>query len=635
MPLPRLLAVVAAAALLRPARPKFIDRATPAENRITKSLSLAKDYALVFSDEFETDGRRFDGNSDLHWQALRKPDDAMGALHYYNDSTDEVTTLDGKLVLRANAKVAQWREWNKHRRKMEDFRRNYTTAMLTSWNRVCFTGGILELSAQLPGGAHDGGLWPAAWLLGNLARPTYPSTTEYVWPWSYDTCDAISEHEQLISACHDDPNSALRPQHALSPSLNPSTSPTKNRGDGLKRKTGRGAPEIDIFEALASWTPDSPPNMTATLTVAPGIAANRPHNGALPNATQDWYDGLEFGAGSELNKEWYGSRSGTARDKHKYWADSISGRHVLGDDEFNGQALFRVEWEPGAEGFVRWYLNSKLVFGVRADSLRNKTGALIPNEPMQIILNIAMNNFWAQPQPCDTATCGACFACLDCKNPDCQCALPPLLKNCAGLPAEMKIDFIRVFQDPGNDQHTLGCSPDYYPTEGYIAANKDLYRDWAPRRRPPLNVFFVVLYWCIFAVVCIFVCAVGGAYAFRSLCSDYDWVPGQQPKSPMRFSRQLSGRLDAFGWFQSSRDRHNSDGPYGALGRCLGFYRSESYTRYSYSHYGAVPEDDDDSPRMDSPGPHLSGTYQGARHSVADERDRYTSFADVMFRSDD
>ena len=41
-----------------------------------------------------------------------------------------------------------------------------------TWNKFCFTGGILEVSLQLPGPHNSGGLWPAFWLMGNLAKAT-------------------------------------------------------------------------------------------------------------------------------------------------------------------------------------------------------------------------------------------------------------------------------------------------------------------------------------------------------------------------------------------------------------------------------------------------------------------------------
>jgi beta-glucanase (GH16 family) len=69
--------------------------------------------------------------------------------------------------------------------------------MLQSWNKVCFTGGYIEVAVTLPGnGSH--GFWPAVWTLGNLGRvkartrfgPSlmgrtgragYPSSTDGIW----------------------------------------------------------------------------------------------------------------------------------------------------------------------------------------------------------------------------------------------------------------------------------------------------------------------------------------------------------------------------------------------------------------------------------------------------------------------
>ena len=35
------------------------------------------------------------------------------------------------------------------------------SGMLQSWNKFCFTGGVVEISAKLPGDPKIGGLWPA------------------------------------------------------------------------------------------------------------------------------------------------------------------------------------------------------------------------------------------------------------------------------------------------------------------------------------------------------------------------------------------------------------------------------------------------------------------------------------------
>jgi len=75
--------------------------------------------------------------------------------------------------------------------------RIYNSAMLQTWNKTCFRGGILEVKLQLPGDHDKPGMWPAAWMLGNLGRVGFGKdvfTTKEVdgqgamWPYSYDTC---------------------------------------------------------------------------------------------------------------------------------------------------------------------------------------------------------------------------------------------------------------------------------------------------------------------------------------------------------------------------------------------------------------------------------------------------------------
>ena len=77
------------------------------------------------------------------------------------------------------------------------------------WNKFCFTEGFFEISTKFPGAGSQPGLWPAAWIFGNLGRATVLNTTEKLWPWSYDHCPADEDNEanqdvpnqQRINAC--------------------------------------------------------------------------------------------------------------------------------------------------------------------------------------------------------------------------------------------------------------------------------------------------------------------------------------------------------------------------------------------------------------------------------------------------
>ena len=64
------------------------------------------------------------------------------------------------------------------------------------------------------------------WLLGNLARATYVGSSDYVWPYSYNECDPKKQRAQEINACQ------------------------KVHHFGMEPGLGRGAPEIDVIEAM-------------------------------------------------------------------------------------------------------------------------------------------------------------------------------------------------------------------------------------------------------------------------------------------------------------------------------------------------------------------------------------------------
>jgi hypothetical protein len=61
------------------------------------------------------------------------------------------------------------------------------------------------------------------------------------------------------------------------------------------------------------------------------------------------------------------------------------------------------------------------------------------------------------------------------------------MQNCKNLPAEMKIDFIRLYQDKSDKTHTLSCSPEKFPTAEWIQGHPERYANWAPlKTRIPL-----------------------------------------------------------------------------------------------------------------------------------------------------
>ena len=80
--------------------------------------------------------------------------------------------------------------------------------------------------------------------------------------------------------------------------------------------------------------------------------------------------------------------------------DAISVNTELEDTHFESQHVYRVEWQPGENGYLYWYLDDELLLGIDGKSLHEKTGSMIPVEPMYMLFNIAVSHRWGMPEPC-------------------------------------------------------------------------------------------------------------------------------------------------------------------------------------------------------------------------------------------
>lgn len=341
-----------------------------------------KIYSLVFSDEFNISNRDFTDGNDPKWTAINKDDYTNYALQYYNSSL--VTTYNGSLHIKSIIKDITFTSQpdplnpNKKIKKIK----NYQSGMIQGWNKFCFTGGIIEISAKLPGNSNIGGLWPALWLLGNLARATYVGSSNNMWPWSYNECNKDLQYKQKISACN------------------------KINHYNLHQNQGRGAPEIDILEAMPgtnetlSHTRTKKPYYSLSLQISPGLEWNgdRPQNGYHPKLNKWYNEGISYGKNTSLNIFFYGMYLESPQDvgikkedmfinkrdkkyEKSYYSDAISANRNLQDDHFNKKSIYRIEWMPGKDGYLSWYLDNEFVYSIEAKTLE-KSGAIIPEEPM-------------------------------------------------------------------------------------------------------------------------------------------------------------------------------------------------------------------------------------------------------------
>jgi beta-glucan synthesis-associated protein KRE6 len=116
----------------------LIDDATPDSVRARKGFD-GEDYVLVFSDEFNTDGRSFNPGDDGFWEAANLWYGNTGDLEWYDPK--QITTKNGNLEILMES--------------VDDVALNhglqYRSGMLQSWNKFCFTSGYIEVNVSLPG----------------------------------------------------------------------------------------------------------------------------------------------------------------------------------------------------------------------------------------------------------------------------------------------------------------------------------------------------------------------------------------------------------------------------------------------------------------------------------------------------
>ncbi|KAG0367681.1 hypothetical protein BGX24_003135 [Mortierella sp. AD032] len=213
----------------------MVDPDTPEE----KKMTVAKDgqpWDLVFSDEFNQDGRGFGLGQDPHWEAVDlAPSAAMGTLEHY--SSDKVTTRNGQLEITLQRDPTSPSSAKVHKRDRGGSEWKYTSGMLQSWNKMCFQGGILEVAVSLPGIPSKAGLKPRVFILGNLARYGFPASMDGVWPFSTLSTPLQCDTSSPLAA------NSTAPSSSLAQRLNGCSSGAASLG-GISR----GAPEMTLLE---------------------------------------------------------------------------------------------------------------------------------------------------------------------------------------------------------------------------------------------------------------------------------------------------------------------------------------------------------------------------------------------------
>nr|GAT56376.1 predicted protein [Mycena chlorophos] len=409
----------------------LIDSETPENSYTMPSWVTGEEMQLVFSDEFNTDGRTFYPGDDPYWEAVDLHYWATNNLEWYDPAA--IITANGSLVITLSEKQTHGL--------------NYQGGMLTTWNKFCFTGGYIEANVRLPGLNNVQGLWPSCWLLGNLGRAGYGATLDGLWPYSYDSCDVGTAPNQTYNGApfaatvngdhgHNDELSWLPGQRlsACTCADQDDLHPGPKRGNGY---VGRAAPEIDVFEAqITSINKNLVPQVSQSAQFAPFDAAYEWDNTS---------DVFSLGDPSiSARNTFFGSILQEAA--------SILTNTNPNCYEGNGTcfAAYGFEYKPGFdEGYITWIATSQVAWtlkggAVAANPLTEIGPRQIPVEPMYIIANLGMSyNFGAINLP----------------------EIP--------FPVHLEIDYIRVYQ-PKNAIN-IGCDPPDFPTNDFINTYIEAY----------------------------------------------------------------------------------------------------------------------------------------------------------------
>ncbi|GAA5903037.1 hypothetical protein JCM6882_009675 [Rhodosporidiobolus microsporus] len=410
-----------------PNLPGLIDADTP-DNAYTRTGFDGEKYELVFSDEFNTDGRTFWPGDDPYWEAVD--------LHYWGTKDfqwydpDAITTEGGNLVITLSQEP--WRDLN------------FRSGMLQSWNKFCFTGGYMEVRVSLPGEPTAQGFWPGIWTLGNLGRAGYGGTNDGVWPYSYNTCDVgtlpnqtwpngtdpVAAKEsgsrdyggelswlsgQRLSACTCDEDRDLHP--------------------GPNVRTGRGAPEIDALEG-AIWPTGDRGSASQSTQIAPFTAGYLWRNYTPHIETNDAQWTIQ-------QNQWHGSIN----------QESLSLEVQTDNTSYSGRGYtsYGFEYDTGRDGSIRWAINGTQTWTMHSSAIGPSEEAqidqrVVSEEPMSIVLNLGISDSFQQPN-----------------------------WNRIRFPGYFLIDYVRVYQKEGSTN--IGCDPKDRPTSKYINDHPAIYNN--------------------------------------------------------------------------------------------------------------------------------------------------------------
>ncbi|KAE8226995.1 hypothetical protein CF319_g500 [Tilletia indica] len=432
----------------------LIDQDTPASAMTKMSSDGKRKMKLVFSDEFNEDGRTFFEGDDPYWTAVD--------LHYWGTNDFEwysplgATTKDGALKISLTEQPIN--------------NLNFKSAMLQSWNKLCIQGGYLEVSLTLPGDPKVAGYWPAAWMMANIGRAGYGATNEGMWPYNYDSCDVGTMPNQTYLANGTGGPLAAEVTGAYVESYGPALS--YQPGQKLSRCTcasstdhpgpkhedgtwmGRGASELDLLEATSGGFGRN----SMSLQTAPFNSGYNITKGYTKVYDSD--NSLNSYTGAAYQQA-VSAMIGTTQTAYvtvsfllDFTISDIQASLFSYQHSGGHYGLYGVEWVPhyrNLDPYITWMTEGQPSWTLEAgalgpDKLTEIGQRLVPPEPMYIIFNLGMSRGFS-----------------------------PVDFDKIQFPGVMSVDYVRVYQD--EDKEALSCDGKYpeMPSVSYITKHAEAY----------------------------------------------------------------------------------------------------------------------------------------------------------------
>ncbi|KAJ7085400.1 beta-glucan synthesis-associated [Mycena belliarum] len=424
----------------------LIDLETPSDAYTIKSLKTGKQMQLVFSDEFNTDGRSFYPGDDPYWEAED--------LHYWSTNNLEwydpvaITTANGSLKITLSATPTHGLDYRGGinfalRAAFSSPLRNYPAPTISMGNFQASPSDRRLTTAQ--------SLWPAFWAMGNLGRAGYGASLDGMWPYTYDACDVGTAPNQThnglpeIATTSGDTNpsnpyhgelSYLPGQRLSRCTCRGESHPGPMHADGSY--VGRSAPEIDVFEAQII-------DITETQSVG-GVSQSG--QWAPFNAGYVWFNTSDNLVIPNTNISTLNTYIGGAYQQATSVVSQTNQKcYELLEDCFS---VYGFEYKPGfGDAYISWINDDKIAWtinaaGLAADTQTEISARPVPQEPMYIIANLGMSRN---------------FGAVDLEH--------------LTFPTTLSFDYVRVYQYP--DSINIGCDPRDFPTQAYINTYIEAY----------------------------------------------------------------------------------------------------------------------------------------------------------------